>query len=438
MLKCGFAECDITPILGSIVPGQFHVRYSSGIKDNLYTKATVLDNGTDILAVIAIDALFVEESSVKSIREKINKLIGIPKTNIMVSATHIHSGGPVCSWGDYIKKDATYIEHMINKSVDAAVIAYKKAKPAQISFGVGTENGISFNRRFLMKDGTVRTHAKRNDPNIDKPAGPIDPDVTIARIDDEEGNLMGVITNFACHLDVVGGDEYSGDYPGELSRMLKKTYGDNIVSIFITGTCGNINHNDATGKFVSTKNHYIRMGKVLAGEVIKTLEKTVPSSNLTLASKSHTIEIAVRQPSKEDLDKAKALLENTKGNCNDLANNPGANLVECFYAKEAIRMSIEKEETVNVEVQVLKIGDLSITGLPGEIFVEFGLDIKERSASKYNMVNSLTNGIYGYIPIREAFAQGGYEPRLCATSRLEPEAGYKMADSAVDLLSKIN
>ena len=378
-----------------------------------------------------------EDSSVKSIREKINKAIGIPETNIMVSATHIHSGGPVCSWGDYIKKDTLYIEHMIDKCVDATIMAYNKAKPSVISFGKGSEKDISFNRRFLMKDGGVRTNAGIKNPDIVKPVGPIDPDVTIAKINDEEGNIIGVITNFACHLDVVGGNEYSGDYPGELSRMLKKTFGEKVVSIFLTGTCGNINHVDVSGKVDNYKEHYIKMGKILAGEVIKTLERTEPCNDIQLAAQSRKIELLVRQPSPEYLAKAKDIVANSELKNSDLANAHGIELVEYFYAKEAIRMSVEKEESVNIEVQVLKIGELSISALPSEIFVEFGLDIKSRSPFKYNMVNSLANGIFGYIPVREAFKQGGYEIRLCATSRLEEEAGYKMVDNAVELLKKI-
>jgi len=437
MFKCGLAEVDITPGLGSIIPGQFHVRYSTGIKDNLYAKAAVLDDGKNTLAIVAIDALFVEDTSVRKIREKVNKALRIPETNIMISATHIHSGGPVSDWGDYIKKDTSYIEHMINKCVDAVIIAHKNARPSVISFGKGTEKDISFNRRFLMKDGTVRTNAGIKNPDIVKPVGPIDPDVTIARIDDENGNIIGVITNFACHLDVVGGTEYSGDYPGELSRMLKKAYGENVISIFLTGTCGNINHVDVSGRITNYKDHYIKMGRILVGEVIKTLEKTELCNDFDLQAQSRKIKLSVRQPSPEALVKAKELIENTKCNIDDLVTKGSKELVEYFYAKEAIRMSIEKEESVDAEVQALKIGDLAISAMPGEIFVEFGLDIKNRSPFKYNMVNSLANGIFGYIPVREAFAQGGYEPRLCATSRLEEEAGYKMVDNIVDLLGTL-
>ncbi|NMB95454.1 MAG: hypothetical protein GYA02_02415, partial [Clostridiaceae bacterium] len=336
MFKCGLAEVDITPGLGSIIPGQFHVRYSTGIKDNLYAKAAVLDDGKNTLAIVAIDALFVEDTSVRKIREKVNKALRIPETNIMISATHIHSGGPVSDWGDYIKKDTSYIEHMINKCVDAVIIAHKNARPSVISFGKGTEKDISFNRRFLMEDGTVRTNAGIKNPDIVKPVGPIDPDVTIARIDDENGNIIGVITNFACHLDVVGGTEYSGDYPGELSRMLKKAYGENVISIFLTGTCGNINHVDVSGRITNYKDHYIKMGRILVGEVIKTLEKTELCNDFDLQAQSRKIKLSVRQPSPEALVKAKELIENTKCNIDDLVTKGSKELVEYFYAKEAI------------------------------------------------------------------------------------------------------
>lgn len=102
------------------------------------------------------------------------------------------------------------------------------------------------------------------------------PEVLVIKIESMEGELLGVVTNYACHLDTVSGNRYCPDYPGELERVLKRVYGPDVVSIFLTGACGNINHYDfmhRTREFYTRANppHYVRMGRVLAGAVIKAL-----------------------------------------------------------------------------------------------------------------------------------------------------------------------
>ncbi len=337
---------------------------------------------------------------------------------------------------------------MVNKCVDATVMAYNKLEPAKVGIGNGHLSDIAFNRRYFMKDGTVKTNPGVRNPDIIEPTGPIDPDVTVLRISDSNDKLIGVVTNYACHLDVVGGTEYSADYPGEMSRVLKDVYGKDIVSIFLTGACGNINHIDVSGNFLpldkaltskkenAHKRHYVKMGKILAGEVIKVLEKVNTFENAELNSASHDLKLAVRQPSLEDVEKAKSIINSIKETPQELAKNDRKKLITLSDAKETIRASIEKKESIDAEVQVFKIDELTITALPGEIFVEFGLDIKKHSGFKYNMINSLANGVNAYIPTKEAVEQGGYETVFYASSRLETEAGYKMVEKAIELISQ--
>lgn len=437
MLKCGMSEVNITPPLGTEIPGYFHARIASGIKDELYAKAMVLDDGERVVALIAIDAIAIGKTQVQEIRKRSFEMTGILEKNIMVSATHSHTGGPVESWGEFIHKDDEYLSYLVKKSADAAVLAFNSRKPVRIGWGVGTENGIGFNRRYLMKDGTLRTNPGIKNPDIVKAAGPIDPDVTVMRIDDLDGKPIGVVTNFACHLDVVSGTEFCADYPGELSTVLKKVLGQEVVSLFLTGACGNINHIDVSGKFVTSANHYKRMGKVLAGEVLKCREKIDVTDNVKLASEIAVLAVEVRSPSEEYIEKAEDTIRSTTGEIDELIKSSYGQLIELFYAKEAVRMYYEKEKVTEIDIQVISVGELGIVGLSGEIFVEFGLEIKNRSVFQYNMINTLANGSNGYVPTRDALYSGGYESRLCSSSKLEADAGYKMVDKAVEILSEL-
>jgi len=89
------------------------------------------------------------------------------------------------------------------------------------------------------------------------------------------------------------------------------------------------------------------------------------------------------------------------------------------------------------EVQAFRLGDVGWVMLPGEIFVEFGLDIKGRSPAHRTFVTELANGIIGYVPTREAFARGGYEPRTANTSHLSPVVGEFLVETSLSLLESM-
>ena len=108
------------------------------------------------------------------------------------------------------------------------------------------EDRVSFNRRFHLKDGTVRFNPGVRNPEIVRPAGPIDPDLPFLLFTKDK-KPVGSLTVFALHADTVGGTEYSADYPGQLAAELRREFGDGFISIFGTGTCGDINHIDVSG-----------------------------------------------------------------------------------------------------------------------------------------------------------------------------------------------
>jgi len=433
MINIGMWENSITPPLGCDIPGQLYIRKSSGIKDELFAKSIVLDNGNCTLAIIAMDILGIFEEDVKKIRERVKFYTGIPENHTMVSATHTHTGAPIANlYGS--SRDEAYMDHMIRKAADSAIIAFNNRKPSKIGYGSGYEDSIAFNRRFFMKDGSLKTNPGVRNPEIDKPAGPIDPELSILRVDDKHGNPKGVILNYACHLDVVGDTEYSADYPGEISKILKRIFGQDFICIFLTGACGNINHIDAAGKLAIKPEHYKMMGKILAGEAIKVIEGiTVLDNQVPLNAKNSILAINLRKPEKDEILSAMKLLE-SESESELLESEPDSSSCEDFFVRELINAAETNPESKQAEVHVIRIGDLAITGLPGEIFVEFGLDIKNRSPFKNNMISTLTNGLNGYIAIREAFEQGGYETKLSTYTNLEPEAGYKMADAAINIM----
>lgn len=430
MLRCGMCEVDITPALGSEIPGYFGPRIASGIKDPLNAKALVVESDSGpggAVALIALDALSVPRDAVQTVRERVSRETGIDPAGIFVSATHTHTGGPVSS-GFGSTESPAYTKWAAEKAADAAIMAYRTRREARIGFGRGSEADIAFNRRFFMKDGSFRTNPGVGNPLVDRPAGPIDPEVLVMRIDGADGRPIGVVTNYACHTDTVGGSEFCADFPGELSRFVKHALGERTVSLFLLGACGDINHIDVSGRMTKRPDHYRWMGRILGAEVLKVREKIVPFDEAFVAAQSGEFAVRLRSPTAEETEAAARLLA---AGTDDFR--------EAAYAREILNIAEQlPEATVPVEVQAMRIGELAVVGYPGEMFVEFGIRTKRASGFPFTMIDTLCNGtIRAYVCTREAFRQGGYEARMTFRNRFPEETGERMTELAVELLHRL-
>jgi hypothetical protein len=132
-----------------------------------------------------------------------------------------------------------YSSELVKKIVRVISQANKKAKPVRLKAGVAEQQNLSFNRRFHMKNGTVRFNPGVMNPDIVRVAGPIDPELGIVFFNKTgSSNPDAVLVNFTLHLDTVGGSKYAADYPFYIEESLRQEYGDDFISLFGTGTCG--------------------------------------------------------------------------------------------------------------------------------------------------------------------------------------------------------
>ena len=186
-------------------------------------------------------------------RRQIEAATGIPGAHVMISATHTHTG-PVINressldelvgaTSDLGRRYTEKLPELIAKSV---IDANKKLAPARASAALGKEEGLSFNRRFVMKDGSVSWNPAKRNPDVVRPAGPIDPDVGVVYFDTPKNAPVATYVNFAMHPDTVGGEGVSADYPGVLSKLLAGYRGPDMLTVFANGCCGNINHRDVS------------------------------------------------------------------------------------------------------------------------------------------------------------------------------------------------
>jgi len=433
MLKAGAAMSNITPMLSVSIPGGLRDRIATDIHDELYSKAIVLDDGETRIALVVCDVIVLESEYVNRARELIEERCSIPQQNIMISATHTHTG-PATASAFGTEKDEAYLDFLVLRIANSVQLACQRLTEAQIGIGLGYESGLTFNRRYWMKDGTVQMNPGYKNPNIVKPAGPIDPDVGIIRLTDADHNTIAMLTNFALHY-VGGGSSgaISADYFAFHADAIQHFRGEKFVSLLANGCCGDINNIDINNRPTRTKpyEHAKHVAAMLAAEAFRVSEKLRFTSDGKIATAREIINVDVRPISAEELAKAEEIAKHTK---------EGPPNTEQVYAREIVLLS-QMPKVVEAEIQVIAINNLAIVALPGEIFVEIGLEIKQASPFEYTFVVELGNGWIGYIPTAKAFTEGtkaSYETQLARSSKSVPETGDKMRDTAINLLNNIH
>lgn len=437
-LKAGAAAVDITPPKGCPMAGYYSYRGAEGTHDPLYAKALVFEKDGTTVALVSLDLITTTRGIVEESRKLIEKQTGIPGVHVMISATHSHTG-PVLWDGspraDFLtaggaKTAKDYVAELPGKIADAVKKAHAARTPVRISFGMGKEEGLAFNRRFHMKDGSVGWNPGKKNPNIVKPAGPVDPSVPVVFIETDEmkPKPIAVYVNFAMHLDTVGGLHYSADYPATLAKCLAAVKGDEVVSVFTTGCCGDINHiNVKNDKPQKGHGEAARIGTRLAGEVLRTFDKLQLAAEGPLRVSRELVELPLPPVTAEDVTTAKRILADLEA-----AKKPAPKFLDQVQAFKALDVGERLGKPLVVEVQVISLGDdLAWVSLPGEIFVELGLQIKRGSPFKQTMIAELANGSIGYIPNRVAYSQGNYE---VVSARCAEGSGEKLVDAAVKQL----
>jgi neutral ceramidase len=435
-LIAGVAVTDITPPLGYRMSGYFRERLSTGISNPLMAKAVVFRQGDESVAIVTCDIIGLSLDVTSRARRQASRQTGIPAENILISATHSHTGPlyfgalrkhfhdlAVAKDGSDPCEKVDYASELVGKIVKVIKQADATIEPARLEAGVAEQQDLSFNRRFHMKDGSVRFNPGVLNPDIVRAAGPVDPQVPIVFLHGKDVSPGAALVNFALHLDTVGGTEYAADYPFYLEQGLRSRYGDKFVLFFGTGTCGDINHIDVTKK-ERLKTEYI--GMTLADTVIARagqLKFTEPA----LAARSVIVRVPLQKFSPGKIAWAREYINKV--------GTRQLSFLEQVEAYKILAVEMRGGDTIPLEVQVFRLSsDVAVVGLPGEVFVDLGLAIKRASPFPITLVIELCQDAPGYIPTKKAFAEGSYET---VNSRIVPGGGETMAKAAVRLLKTL-
>lgn len=441
-LIAGMAEVEITPPVGYRMSGYFVERVSTGTHDPLKAKALYLAQRDTRVALVVCDLIGVPRNVSQRARALVAEKTGIAVSNIAVTATHTHTG-PLYfgAMRDYLH--AAAVERhgrdpsetvdlpslLAERIAEAVVKAVAAAGPARLASAFAPQDPpISFNRRFLLKDGSVRMNpgASARPDEIIRPVGPIDPEVTWLLVQSADGKRsVGGMTVFAMHLDTTGGLEFSADYPYYIEGAMQKRFGTHFISLFGLGTCGDVNHlGRRTGK-ESPKAP--QLGEALS-KTLEAMGSQVRSMDEpSLAVRGESVRLPLQRFSPEQI--AQAARDVPKIGRGELP------FLEEVRAYKITDLQSYPAEFLPVDVQAIRLDrDTAIVLLPGEIFADTGLAIKRDSPFKHTLVIELANDNPAYIPTRKAFEEGGYET---VNSRVQPGAAEMLAEAAVGLLKQL-
>lgn len=448
--KAAFSEKDITPALGMEQPGNYGKSFHKTIHDPCKVRAAVFDDGAGAVAVVAVDALMVPASLVAGARKRIAVTTPLVADAVLICATHSHSSGPTgmvqpgeFDWAsDLIKElayeksscaNAAYLKTVEDQIVAAVTEAHAKRTEATLGVGRGYEDSVAFNRRFFMSNGMTYTHPGQLNPDIVRPAGPIDPEVGVIGCWNADGKLAGCIVNYTCHTTTNPGGA-SANWVYYLEQTLRGAFGAECVVVFIQGAAGDVTQVNNLNPHVNRAGEdWARfVGARVGAEAVKVLLDMPRGTLAPVAWKVHRENMKRRLPAPAKVAEALATVKKTPEE---------AGATTWIFAKETLMLDAKgkREPTLPVEVQVVQIGPVAIVTNPAEYFCQFGLDIKLNSPFPYTFISMLANGCVGYVPTEQAMAPGGggYETRLTLYSNLEVKAGSRIAELGIALARQL-
>ncbi|WP_008587005.1 neutral/alkaline non-lysosomal ceramidase N-terminal domain-containing protein [Niabella soli] len=452
-LKGGVALMNITPPVGARLAGHFYEAFSTGVHDSIWAKAIVLEQGNQKFAFVFCDLIGITRDISTQARKLASTATEIPLQNILVAATHSHTGPlfygfqhtyfhnkAIADDGVDEHEKADYPDFLIHQIEKAVVKANESVMPISIEAGVGREDGLSFNRRYYMKNGTVLFNPGPLNPDIVGPAGPIDPEVGILLLRNAGSkDYMGGLTVFAMHADCIGGTKMSADYPYYLEQTLKKKFGQQFFSAFSLGPAGDINDVDIKkDQPIYSDSNTQKIGSTLGQVVIQAVPELKRITQPSFASFSSKILVPLQVPSRAQIDSADVLINNLYkvSQTGAYIRNAGGESGDFLKRVEMSKYLALKDQkpAVDAEVQVFRIDSrTAIVGLPGEIFSELGLDLKKRSPFENTIVMTVCNDRISYIPTIKAFKEGSYE---VTNSIIKPGGGEMLVETAVKLLKE--
>lgn len=392
--RAGFAAVDITPREPIWMAGYGNRnKPSEGVDHPLKARVLALAHDKDApVVLVSADIIGFSRELSEVIAERLRAKFQLPRANLMLAATHTHTG-PVI--GQNLRgmfnlqgKDAQvvdrYTEFLAAEVVTAVAAALHKMAPVRLSQGRGRAT-FAVSRR-VFRPGGVNFGVN--------PDGPVDHEVPVLRLDDEKGQVKGIVFGYACHCTTLGGDHYQlgGDWAGYAADYLERAH-PGAVALFVTG-CGGDANPEPRGKLEFARQH----GLELAGAVGRTLSRKRETVQGTIKTILEHADLPFAPPP------TVADFEKRLGDKNIFVQRHARHHLDLLKRGDKLPTSYP------CPVQVWQFGkDLTLVALGGEVVVDYALRLKRELPKNNVWVAGYANDVFAYVPSARILLEGGYE-----------------------------
>ncbi len=478
MLRAGTARSIITPPVGMTMAG-YAAREGAAIDkdDELSATALVLDDERTRIAIMALDLIFIKEPLVSTLRGKVGQRLGVPGSHVLLNFSHTHCGptSEGLQYDDDEQQDVlrqTYSTRLLAELPALAAQAVHRLQPARIGTGVG-EARIGINRRERQADGSIILG--------ENPAGPVDHEVRVIRVDGLNGRPIAVVFSHGCHTVTMGPKclRWSSDYVGPARELVERAVGG--LSLFLQANAGDINPVTGIGTSEDNTNEKNRLGFALGGEVLKVLAsiytESVRGQRTFIGSLSkipyypripitkepdHAIEVKEEMlelqlgsfPQRHEADE---ILERWDSEVSSpiKSRTTGAPMNVARHFRHWARTLHEAvlgglKPAVQIPIQAIRVGNLGVVAVPGETFTSQGVEVKKQSPFPHTLFIGYSNGCLAYIPTRDAYPAGGWSLReryyvpdmifqaYLLPTALAPDSSERVVNKSVELLRQLH
>ncbi|HXF62125.1 MAG TPA: neutral/alkaline non-lysosomal ceramidase N-terminal domain-containing protein [Caldilineaceae bacterium] len=420
-LRAGAARIEITPPPGLDLTGYIaRDNPATGVRDPLYARALALDDGRRQVALVSCDLLAFDADFVDDVRAHIAIATRIPGPQVMLAATHSHAGPAILDLQDCGRPDPAWVKSCQTRIVQAVAQAQAALEPAALAVGQG--------------ESTAGVHNRR------QPGDVIDPAVGVLRVDKAGGAPLAVVVNYTCHPTCLSSDNrlVSADYPGLVTATVEQATG--AICLFLTGAIGDVGPVTRGEKSLAT------VGQAVAEEALRVLPSLTPIENPLLDTEGEILAL----PLDALPDRSALLRQREEYRLASLAADQARQPLQARIARAMVGWTERILDRYKVgplpaallgEVQVFHLGEAALAGVPGELFVELGLQIKREVAPRPVFIVGCANASVGYLPARRAYPLGGYEideayKYYGAPAVFAPEAGEQLVASVLSHISK--
>ena len=448
-LKIGYAQVNINPQLGIGIEGYYVPRYAKGFLDDMYASALALQCGDKTVIMVSTDHIGFGKQFPRY-RQAIADAAGLPLENIYLVCTHTHTGPFVIPGFGFAQPEEPvhkYADFMEIRLRDAAKLALADLRPARMGFIVGyAPERVAYIRRYKMKDGSTFTCPPIDDPNIDHPLGELDQRVNVLRFDQDNGQTI-VLYNYGVHVDCIGGELVSPDFPGWVRKTLDKAL-DGVKAIYFPGAQGDVGSTnvhprggDMNDTEISFDNEMKSpgmarfVGRALAGTILQVFDKVeyIDVDKLNILHK--VVQVKSNKPTpQDDMQKAHLYKQlHAEGRDNEIPFEAMQLTTEIAKANRLCRLE-NGPDFFELHLTGLQIGDVAFVGFPGEPFTDIGRQTKTAEGWKLILPCCITNGYMGYFPTKDAYDEGGYEAN---TTNYHSSVAETLVNGAKELLAEL-